>query len=122
MSNKRFIRILLVTSAVLLVILLASSLIGRYPNPPGMSPDLLFSDPLARQLLAGELPLTLAYLFGEIAPCRKLGRQARRELSAGLVELLDGEGLPHAEHLLLLRPLLACWTRCRAIGNESAKG
>ena len=79
-------------------------------------------DPLAHQLLAGELPLTLAYLFGEIRPCRELGRQARRELSTGLVELLDGEGLPHAEHLPRLRPLLACWTRCRAIGNEAAKG
>ena len=79
-------------------------------------------DPLAHQLLAGELPLTLSYLLGEITPCRKLGRPARRALSTGLVELLDGEGLPHAEHLATLRPLLACWTRCRAIGNEAAKG
>ncbi len=92
---------------------------GAVAEAGGMPLD---RDPLARQLLAGELPLTLAYLFGEIGPCRKLGRQARRELSTGLVELLDGEGLPHAEHLPLLRPLLACWTRCRAIGNESAKG
>jgi hypothetical protein len=79
-------------------------------------------DRLTHQWLAGELPLTLSYLMGEITPCRKLGRPARRALSTGLVELLDGEGLPHAEHLPMLRPLLACWTRCRAIGNEAAKG
>jgi len=82
----------------------------------------LDDDPLAHQLLAGELPLALWHLLPEIVPCRKLGRQARRALSAGLVDLLDGEGLPHAKHVGLLRPLLACWTRCRAIGNESAKG
>jgi len=79
-------------------------------------------DLLGHQLLAGELPLALAYLFPEISACRKLGREARRALSAGLVDVLDGEGLPHARHLGLLRPLLACWTRCRAIGNALAKG
>lgn len=77
--------------------------------------------PLVHQMLAGELPLTLWHLFPEIAPCRKLGRAARRALSAGLVDLLDGEGLPRAEHLGMLRPLLACWTRCRALSRESAK-
>jgi hypothetical protein len=82
----------------------------------------LDQDPLAHQLLAGELPLALSYLVGVIAPCRKLGRRARRALSTGLVELLDGEGLPHAEQMAMLRPLLACWTRCRAIGNEADKG
>ena len=82
----------------------------------------LDGEPLTHQLLAGELGLTLAYLFPEIAPCRKLARGARRELSAGLIELLDGEGLPHAEHLGLMRPLLACWTRCRALEDGLKKG
>jgi hypothetical protein len=80
----------------------------------------LDDDPLVHQLLAGELPLTLGYLFPEIAPCRGLMRDARRALSAGLVDLLDGEGLLHAEHLGLLRTLLACWTRCRAMGDGSS--
>ena len=77
--------------------------------------------PLAHQLLAGELPLTLAYLFPEITPCRKLAPVARRALSAGPVDLLDGQGLPHAGHLDLLRPLLASWTRCRAMGHDLSK-
>jgi len=78
--------------------------------------------PLVHQLLAGELPLALAYLFPEITACRKLAKPARHALSAGLADLLDGEGLPHATNLGLLRPLLACWTRCRAIGNETSHG
>ncbi len=82
------------------------------------SPD----EPLACQLLAGELALTLSYLLPEIAPCRKLKSRARRVLSRGLLDLLDGDGLPHGKHLGLLRPLLACWTRCRAIGARSKDG
>ncbi|MHB1034712.1 MAG: hypothetical protein ACYC35_09280 [Pirellulales bacterium] len=76
------------------------------------------ASPLAHQWLAGELPLTLAYLLPEIEPCRKLARGARRALSEGMATLLDGKGLPRAEHLHLLRPLLACWTRCRAMGEQ----
>ncbi len=73
--------------------------------------------PLAAQLLAGELPLTLAYLFPELTPCRRLAPEARRVLSAGLCDLLDGEGLVSAGRFALMRPLLACWTRCRLLGN-----
>ena len=40
----------------------------------------------------------------------------------GLADLLDGEGLPHARHFDQLRPLLACWTRCRALGNRRKRG
>jgi len=82
----------------------------------------LDDDPLLNQLLAGELALTTAYLFPEITGCRKLAPRARRSLSAGLVELLDGQGLMHGRHLELLRPLLACWTRCRAMGDRLSKG
>ncbi len=78
----------------------------------------VIEDPLVRQLLAGELALTMAYLFPEINACRKLKSSARGALSAGLVDLLDGEGLPEAGNLHLFRPLLACWTRCRAIGGQ----
>jgi len=86
----------------------------------GSEPDdrPLEENPLLHQLLAGELALTLAYIFPEIDHCRKLKSSARRALSAGLIDLLDGEGLPHAKHFSLLRPLLACWTRCRAIGRR----
>jgi hypothetical protein len=62
------------------------------------------------------LPLALAYLFPEIAACRELQGPAREALSAGLTGLLD-EGLPIVAHHALFRPLLACWTRCRAMGG-----
>jgi hypothetical protein len=72
---------------------------------------------LAGQLLASELPLTLAYLFPEIRPLARLRKAARDSLSAGLLELLNGEGLPAGCQLPILRPLLACWTRCLLIGQ-----
>ena len=79
-------------------------------------------DGILSQLLGGELALTLAYLFPEINVCRKLARQARAVLSVGLVDLLDGQGMPHACELAALRPLLASWTRCRAMGETMKKG
>ncbi len=81
----------------------------------------LHQDPLLRQLLAGELALVLSCQFPQVRLCRHLRVPARQALTAGLVNLLDGEGLLHARHLELLRPLLACWTRCRLLG-ESIQG
>ena len=37
-----------------------------------------------------------------------------------MAELLDGEGLLQGALLPDLRPLLACWSRCRAIGGKAA--
>ncbi len=79
-------------------------------------------DGMLSQLAGGELPLTLAYLFPEITVCRKLARQARAVLSVGLIDMLDGQGLPQANELSNLRPLLASWTRCRAMGATMKKG
>lgn len=79
-------------------------------------------DCLIHQLLAGELPLTLAYLFPEMRPLAKLRKAALDALSEGLIELTNGEGLPRATHLEQFRALLACWTRCRAMGGEMKKG
>ncbi|MEA1950858.1 MAG: hypothetical protein U9N87_05705, partial [Planctomycetota bacterium] len=79
-------------------------------------------DGILSQLAGGELALTLAYLFPEINVCRKLARQARAVLSVGLVDLLDGQGMPQAQELPMLRPLLASWTRCRAMGATMKKG
>jgi len=102
---------------------LLDHLLGAVADAQSIEPqaNLLQPDPLVHQLLAGELALTLAYLLPEIAPCRRLKSSARRALSAGIVDLLDGQGLPHGRQLGLLRPLLACWTRCRALG-ERVKG
>jgi hypothetical protein len=65
----------------------------------------LEDSPLGRLLLGGELPWTLAYLFPELTACRRLASAAEATLSQGLLELLDGEGVPAAKHLPLLRPL-----------------
>lgn len=78
--------------------------------------------PLLHQLLAGELPLALASLLPEINACHKLLPGARRRLSHGLVDLLDGEGLLHARRWDVQRPLLACWTRAAALGSCLPKG
>jgi hypothetical protein len=70
------------------------------------------------QLLAGELALTLAYLFPEMTTCRRLLPRARLALTAGLADLLDGKGLLHAKAFDWFWPLLACWTRCRTLGRR----
>jgi hypothetical protein len=81
----------------------------------------LDGQPLVQQLVGGELALTLAYLFPEVAPCRKVAKAARKVLSAGMLELIDGEGLPSSQILDVFRPLMACWTRCRILGQEMDK-
>jgi len=84
----------------------------------GNSSDWSAEDPLAEQLLAGELPLTLAYLFPEVERCRDLVKPACRTISAGLHELLDGEGLPAARDLQYMRPLMASWLRSSYLDRE----
>jgi len=103
---------------------LLDHLLATVADADGMEPDICTDGdtPLVHQLLAGELGLTLAYLFPEIAACRRLKSAARAALSAGLADLLDGEGLPYGNLLPSLRPLAACWTRCRAVGEQFKGG
>jgi hypothetical protein len=85
----------------------------------------LDSDPrdvLRQQLLAGELPLALAYLFPEVQFLRALREPARVALSEAIVEFTDGEGLPHGRLLPVLGPLWACWTRVRWMGQRLKRG
>ena len=51
------------------------------------------------QLLVGELPLTLAYWFPKSPTCQQLAGPAREVISQGLVEILDGEGVPHGRYV-----------------------
>ena len=75
-----------------------------------------------QQLLAGELPLALGYLFPEVRALRALRNAARDALSEALIELTDGQGLPHARLLPVLGPLFACWTRARWLGTRLNRG
>ena len=70
-----------------------------------------FENKVFEQGLAGELPLTLAYLLPELKACRQLGKPALHVLDEGMQALTDGEGLPKVDQLLHLRAILACWTR-----------
>jgi hypothetical protein len=77
---------------------------------------------LARQLILGELPLALAYLFGELECSKALAALGRRTLTDGLREVADGRKVPHARYLADLRPLLGCWTRARGLGHHTERG
>lgn len=76
----------------------------------------------ARQLVAGELRLTLAYLFPELKPCRKLGERGSAVISDGVLELSCESGALHATQLPDLRALIACWTRSQIIGSHVKRG
>lgn len=73
--------------------------------------------PLVHQLLAGELPLSLAASCRDIQECWQLRGPAVAALTHGLSALLDDEGFPQAGRDLL-QPLVACWTRCRLLSRE----
>ena len=85
-------------------------------------PSLPAEQGLAQQLLAGELPLTLAYLFPEMRPINKLRSAAHEALTEGLQELTNGDGLVQGAYLAYQRALLACWTRCAMLGSKTKKG
>ena len=77
---------------------------------------------LRHQLLAGELPLTLSYLFPELAPLERLAKPARNVLSTTIVAETDGRGGLHARLLPVFGLLLACWTRSRWLGARLKRG
>lgn len=74
-------------------------------------------DPLAHQLLAVELPFSLAYQFPELDACRQLLGPARKLFAFAVEEVTDGEGLLRSEHSSQMLPLLACWTRVITIAR-----
>ena len=53
---------------------------------------------------------------------RRLEKTGRAAISLGLSQILDRQGMLPAEHFRLLRPLLACWTRCRALAVDLPGG
>jgi len=75
--------------------------------------------PLAYTLLAGELGLTLHYLFPELDSCRHLQNSSCDALNTSIIDLVDGEGLPHANDITIFRALLASWTRCEQLSRSA---
>ena len=79
------------------------------------------TDPLVWQLLAGELPLALAYLLPEIRVCQDQSLVAWSTIAQGLNELVDEGGVPATPVVPLLPALVASWTRARAIADRVTK-
>lgn len=77
---------------------------------------------IRNQLIAGELPLALGFLFPELRAMRSLRDDARTVLTEAIIELTDGQGLLHARLLPGLGPLFSCWTRCRWLGEHLRRG
>lgn len=73
---------------------------------------------LLSQLMGTELPLTMAYSFPKIELCEGLAENGRRNLNEGLIELLDGEGIPHARVDGAWAALLGCWTRATYLDRK----
>ena len=90
--------------------------------PAEVDQQTLKDQPLVHQLLAGELAWTLAARLTDapfpVAWKKAAGRRSPWVLS----QILDRQGMLPAEHFRLLRPLLACWTRCRALAAELPGG
>lgn len=68
---------------------------------------------LTQQLLCGELPLSLAWLFPEVEVCRGLASSGLGVLRNGRLKMLDASGIPRAEQVDSLSALVACWIRAR---------
>jgi len=75
--------------------------------------------PYLHQVLCAEIPWLIGCQFPDLTVGRRMLQFARDNFRLGLAEILDGSGLPHASDVLLLRPLLACWTRALMIGKKT---
>ena len=90
--------------------------------PADADPQTIKDQPLLHQLLTGELAWTLATRLPETPASRRLEKSGRAAISQGLSQILDRQGMLPAEHIHRLRPLLACWTRCRALAAKLPGG
>jgi hypothetical protein len=90
--------------------------------PADVDQQTLKDEPLVHQLLAGDLAWTLAIRLSDASLSRRLEKAGRAALSQGLREILDRQGMVAAGQFGLLRPLLACWTRCRALAAALPNG
>lgn len=82
-----------------------------------VNPQTLQDQPLVHQLLAGELAWALATRLPRAPFSGRLERTGRAAICLGLNQILDRQGMLPAKHFHILRPLLACWTRCRGLAE-----
>ena len=90
--------------------------------PVEVDEQTLSDQPLVHQILAGELAWTLASRLPQSPVSRRWERSGQKAISLGLSQILDRQGMPPAKHFRILRPLLACWTRCRALAGRLSHG
>jgi len=64
------------------------------------------------QLLAVEVPLTIAFQVPEIEDHRQLGFRASKKLAASISDMLDHDGWPRGTYLGQYGLLAASWVRC----------
>ncbi len=93
------------------------------PSSDGEGESTECEEVVVDQLLSGELPLLLSRQLGDLRPLHELTDGSKKSLSDGIERLTDGEGLLSAA--LWIDPrmhaaslLLACWTRCRSLGDS----
>lgn len=94
---------------------LVARLLELTDDPPA---GRLADDPLTQQLLLVELPLTLAWMLPELAPCHTLAARAQLELEANLSAAADHARLVSAAELPRLRARLASWLRSAVIARH----
>lgn len=75
-------------------------------------------DTPARLLLAGELPLVLAYQLPELRTPRRLRDAAQRTISSVLLSVTEPSGWWLAAHTPNIFALAASWLRCRPLARE----
>lgn len=64
-----------------------------------------------QMLVAGELPLVLAFQFPELPECRRFAKSGSQFVAQCLEQWMDGRGQLHASQIGNMRPLLATFTR-----------
>ena len=75
--------------------------------------------PWGYQLVSVELPMTLAFMLPEIETMEQTGQEAAIRMNNSLSAMLDLDGWPFADHLPVLAPLAASWTRCLKMAHKA---
>ena len=75
--------------------------------------------PWGYQLVSVELPMTLAFMLPEIETMEQTGQEAAIRMNNSLSAMLDLDGWPFADHLPVLAPLAASWTRCLKMARKA---